>query len=140
MKRALIFSIIALSTLLLASGCCNCRLSRKLIRPLVGTEWQLIQLMAHEVAADGDSYTLTFHSDGTITGVGDCNRLSATYSTNDSRALSIENIGSTRRLCPNFEQENAFVEMLSSVTHYEMDADIMILLSDGTLVAMMKAR
>jgi hypothetical protein len=29
--------------------------------------------------------------------------------------------------------------MLDRVTHYEMDADIMILLSNGTLVGMMKA-
>jgi heat shock protein HslJ len=53
--------------------------------------------------------------------------------------MTIDNLGSTRRLCPNFEQENAFYDMLESVTHYEMDADNMLLLSNGTLVAIMSA-
>ena len=38
-----------------------------------------------------------------------------------------------------FEGLNSFFDMLDRVTHYEMDADIMILLSNGTLVGMMKA-
>lgn len=122
------------------TSCCNCRQSQKQVRPLAGTEWQLIQMMAREVTTKGESYSLVFHSNGTITGMGDCNRLTATYSTSDKRDLNIDNIGSTRRLCENFEQENAFLEMITSVTHYEMDADIMILLSNGRLVGMMKAK
>lgn len=122
------------------SSCCNCRQSQKLVRPLAGTEWQLVQLMGREVVAEGESYTLLLHSDGSITGVGDCNRLTARYTTSERRDLSIDDIGSTRRLCENFERENAFLEMLTSVTHYEMDADIMILLSNGRLVGMMKAK
>jgi heat shock protein HslJ len=96
--------------------------------------------MGREVVAEGESYTLLLHSDGSITGVGDCNRLTARYTTSERRDLSIKDIGSTRRLCENFERENAFLEMLTSVTHYEMDADIMILLSNGRLVGMMKAK
>ena len=59
--------------------------------------------------------------------------------TTPSRSLEINNLGSTRRLCKNFEQENAFMDMLEGVTHYEMDADHMLLLSNGTLVAILKA-
>lgn len=140
MKRAFIFSILTIVTLLLATACCDCRKSRKLVRPLVGTKWQLVQLMAREVSAEGESYTLTFHHDGTLTGIGDCNHLSAKFSTSESRELDIEDIGSTRRLCPNQEQENNFVGMLDEVTHYEMDANYMLLLSNGRLVAIMQAR
>ena len=57
-----------------------------------------------------------------------------------ARALKIENLGSTRRLCPDFETENAYYDMLESVTHYEMDAQNMLLLSNGTLVAIMTAK
>ena len=96
--------------------------------------------MGREVTAEGDSFTLLFHDDGTVTGAGACNRLTATYSTTASRALKIENLVSTRRYCPNFEAENAYYDMLESVTHYEMDADNMLLLSNGTLVAIMHAR
>ena len=137
MKRAILFSL--LISILTLSSCCDCRKSRKLVRPLVGTEWRLVQIMAHDVVAEGDSFTLQFHDNGTMTGVGDCNRLSATFTTNADRVLQIENIGSTRRLCPNQEAENQFVDMLDGVTHYEMDATYMLMLSNGTLVAIFEA-
>ena len=139
MKQAILFSITLVLCALIAVGCCACRQRAKLAKPLVGTEWQLLQIMGREVTAEGDSFPLLFHDDGTVTGAGACNRLTATYSTTTSRALKIENLGSTRRYCPNFEAENAYYDMLESVTHYEMDADNMLLLSNGTLVAIMHA-
>jgi len=96
--------------------------------------------MGSDIKAEGESYTLQLHDDGTVSGQGDCNLLTANYTTNSKRALHIDQIGSTRRLCPNTEMEQAYFEMLDKVTHYEMDRDMMILLSDGTLVAIMKAQ
>ena len=139
MKRATLFSLIILISALAVVGCCDCRKRSKLEKPLVGTEWQLVQLMAKDVVAEEDSFRLTFMSNGTIAGKGDCNVLSATYSMSASRELKISNLGSTRRLCKNYEQENAFMDMLEGVTHYEMDADHMLLLSNGTLVAILRA-
>ena len=107
MKQAILFSITLVLCALIAVGCCACRQRAKLAKPLVGTEWQLLQIMGREVSAEGDSFTLLFHDNGTVTGAGACNRLTATYSTTTSRALKIENLGSTRRYCPNFEAENA---------------------------------
>jgi heat shock protein HslJ len=105
----------------------------------VGTTWQLVQIMAHDITPENDCYTLLLRSNGTLTGKGDCNVFTATYRMTSSRELSISDIGSTRKLCPDFESENAFFDLLETVTHYEMDADIMLLLSNGTLVGMMKA-
>ena len=139
MKRATLFSLIILISALAVVGCCDCRKRSKLEKPLVGTQWQLVQLMAKDVVAEEDSFRLTFMSNGTIAGKGDCNVLSATYSMSASRELKISNLGSTRRLCKNFEQENAFMDMLEGVTHYEMDADHMLFLSNGTLVAILRA-
>ena len=139
MKRATLFSLIILISSLCVVGCCDCRKRSKLEKPLVGTQWQLVQLMAKDVVAEDDSFRLTFMSNGTIAGKGDCNVLSATFQTTPSRSLEINNLGSTRRLCKNFEQENAFMDMLEGVTHYEMDADHMLFLSNGTLVAIFKA-
>lgn len=139
MKRTILFFSTAIFIALLTVGCCNCRQHAKLAKPLVGTEWQLVQIMGRDVQPAGDSFTLLLHADGTITGAGDCNRLTATYTATESRALKIANLGSTRRLCPNFEAENDYYDMLESVTHYEMDAENMLLLSNGTLVAIMKA-
>lgn len=139
MKRATLFSLIILISALAVVGCCDCRKRSKLEKPLVGTQWQLVQLMAKDVVAEEDSFRLTFMSNGTIAGKGDCNVLSATYSMSASRELKISNLGSTRRLCKNYEQENAFMDMLEGVTHYEMDADHMLLLSNGMLVAILRA-
>ena len=139
MKRALLF-LSAIFFIVVAVGCCDCRKRAKLEKPLVGTEWQLVQIMGRDFKAEGDSYTLLLHDNGTVTGQGDCNRLTATYKLTPTRSLSFEELGSTRMLCPNFEMENIFFDMIESVTHYEMDAESMILLSNGTLVAIMRPK
>lgn len=140
MKRTILFSLTLIIMATIAFGCCNCRKAQRSIRALIGTEWQLVQIMAHDVECEDGTYTLLFHDNGMVTGMGDCNHITATFATNAERKLLIENIGTTRRYCPNHEQENAFLDMLEAVTHYEMDGQIMLLLSNGTLVGMMEAR
>ena len=139
MKRTILFSLVMLFSLILAVGCCDCRKRSKLEKPLVGTTWQLVQIMGREVTPSADSYTILFYSNGTASGTGECNRFTATYAVTSSRALTIDNLGSTRRFCENHQAESAFFDMLECVTHYEMDADNMILLSNGTLVGIMHA-
>ena len=139
MKRTILFSLTLIIATLFIAGCCDCRKRSKLEKPLVGTTWQLVQIMAKDVTPTDDCYTIQFRSNGTATGKGDCNVFTATYRMTSSRELSISDIGSTRRYCPDHESENAFFDLLERVTHYEMDADIMLLLSNGTLVGMMKA-
>ena len=139
MKRTILFlATILLTTLMI--GCCDCRKRAKLEKPLVGTEWQLVQIMGREVVATGDSFTLLLHDNGNVTGQGDCNRFTATYVVTPTRALSFADLGSTRRYCENFEAENRYFDMLESVTHYEMDAESMLLLSNGVLVAIMRPK
>lgn len=140
MKRIFLSFAIVITAMTLVVGCCDCSKRSKLEKPLVGTEWQIVQLMGKDITAVEDSYTILFHDNGTATGVGDCNRITATYSISQKRDMKISNLGSTRRLCPNFEQENLYYEVLESVTHYEMDAENMLLLSNGTLVAIMHPR
>ena len=139
MKRTILFSITLLISALMVVGCCDCRKRSKLEKPLVGTTWQLVQIMGKEVKSEGDSYTILFHNNGTATGAGDCNRFTLTYTVDKSRALDIANLGSTRRYCENHVAEGAYYDMLEGVTHYEMDGDNMLLLSNGTLVAIMHA-
>ena len=139
MKRTILFSFALLFSLILAVGCCDCRKRSKLEKPLLGTTWQLIQLMGQEVVAKGDTYTICFSENGTAAGAGDCNRFTLTYTVDKSRALDMDNLGSTRRYCENHVREGAYYDMLEAVTHYEMDGDNMILLSNGTLVGIMHA-
>ena len=139
MKRTILFSLTLLISALMVVGCCDCRKRSKLEKPLVGTTWQLVQIMGKEVKSEGDSYTILFHNNGTATGAGNCNRFTATYAITPSRALTLSNLGSTRRYCENHVAEGAYYDMLEGVTHYEMDGDNMLLLSNGTLVAIMHA-
>ena len=139
MKRTILFSLTLLISALMVVSCCDCRKRSKLEKPLVGTTWQLVQIMGKEVKSEGDSYTILFHNNGTATGAGDCNRFTATYAITPSRALTLSNLGSTRRYCENHVAEGAYYDMLEGVTHYEMDGDNMLLLSNGTLVAIMHA-
>ncbi|MBO7313251.1 MAG: META domain-containing protein, partial [Alistipes sp.] len=69
MKRLFIF-LSAILFILVLVGCCDCRKRAKLEKPLVGTEWQLVQIMGRDVQAEGDSFTLLMHDNGTVTGVG----------------------------------------------------------------------
>ena len=139
MKRAILFFATILLTTL-AIGCCDCRKRAKLEKPLVGTEWQLVQIMGRDFVAEDDAFTLLLHDNGNVTGRGDCNRFTATYVVTPTRALTIADFGSTRRYCENFEVENRYFDMLSGVTHYEMDAESMLLLSNGVLVAIMRPK
>ena len=139
MRRAILFFATILLTALMI-GCCDCRKRAKLEKPLVGTEWQLVQMMGREVAASGDCYTLLLHDNGNVSGQGDCNRFTATYTVTPKRALTFADFGSTRRFCENFELENRYFDVIESVTHYEMDAENMLLLSNGVLVAIMRPK
>lgn len=139
MKRAILFfTTILLTTLMI--GCCDCRKRAKLEKPLVGTEWQLVQIMGRDFVAVGDAFTLLLHDNGNATGQGDCNRFTATYVVTPTRALTFANFGSTRRFCENFEAENRYFDIIGQVTHYEMDAESMLLFSNGVVVAIMRPK
>ncbi|MBQ2784349.1 MAG: META domain-containing protein [Alistipes sp.] len=139
MKRTILFSLVIIIAALVTVGCCDCRKRSKYEKPLVGTTWQLVQIMAKDVAPEGDSYTILFRDNGTASGKGDSNVFTTTYRMTTSRLLEIGELGTTRRYTPHHEAEAAYFDMLEGVTHYEMDADHMLLLSNGTLVGIMKA-
>ena len=138
MKRLTLLILTVMSIAL--TSCCDCRKLRKLEKPLLGTTWQLVQLMARDVEPEADCYTLVLRSDGNLSGKGDSNLFTASYEQTESRELRIGELGTTRRYTPNHQMENAYFDMLQSVTHYEMDAESMILLSNGTLVAIMRPK
>lgn len=125
----------------LLTGCCKCRSYQKRTRrPLVGTEWKLVQLEGRPVTGgQDDSFTLVFAETGDLSGVGSCNRLMGSYKTDDSRALRIGPLGATRMLCPDDTLEQRYFRMLDGVTHYDMDGPMLMLLNDGSLVAVFQA-
>lgn len=125
----------------LAVGCCNCRsYQKKTRRPLVGTQWQLVQLLGEKVVPEEDRFTLIFMAeDNRIAGKGACNRIMGTYSLGEKRAVKIGPLASTMMACPGMEREHVFTGAVESATHYEMDGPMLLLLSEGELKAVFQA-
>lgn len=126
----------------LVAGCCNCRsYQKKTRRPLVGTEWQLVQLDGKPVKPEEGKFTLTLLAEGNrFAGVGACNRLMGKYEATEKGALKIGPVASTMMACPGMEQEDAYTKMLEAITHYDMDGPMLLLLSDGELKAVFQAK
>jgi heat shock protein HslJ len=124
------------------AGCCNCRsLQRKNQRPLVGTEWQLIQLGGVTMQPVEGKYTLQLTGEEQrVAAVGACNQILATYVVDDKQTLRIENPASTRMLCPDAETEAKFVEVLAKTTRYDMDGEMLLLFEQENLLAVFQAK
>lgn len=122
-----------------ATGCCKCDLfQKKYGKPLVGTQWQLVQIEGRDITPS-DNYTIKFASDNTMSGIADCNRLMAKYTATEKGSMAISNVGSTRMACPDMEQEQRFISVLESTTNYKMDGPMLILISDGEMRAIFQA-
>lgn len=124
------------------AGCCNCRsYQKKTNRPLAGTEWQLIQLGGGSVQPVEGKFAMTLDAaEKRVSGIGACNRFSATYEATDKRALTFSPLISTRMACPDMATENKFFKALEQTTHYDMDGPMLLLLGDGELKAVFQAK
>jgi len=140
MTRFMKLAALAALVMLVAS-CCPCRKHRKGDgKPFVGTEWQLVQLNGRAVPVEGDLFTVVFGEDGRLSGLGACNRFMGSYQTTETGGLTVgQNMASTRMFCPDLDREQAFGDVLSGATHYEVDGDMLMLLTDGELRAVLQA-
>lgn len=137
-----IFRLLTLLLLLaVVAGCCNCRSrQRKLQQPLIGTEWQLIQLGDTMVQPVEGQYTMQLlDKEQLLAAVGACNRITATYETDEKQHLHFEAPASTRMICPDAEREVQFIEALAKTTHYDMDGQMLLLFAQEQLLAVFQA-
>lgn len=133
--KKLIIAAIALS----ATACCKCELFQKRYgKPLVGTQWQLAQIEGRDVTPE-NNYTIVFAADNMLSGIAECNRLTARYSVTGEGNMKIMDMGTTRMLCPKEDQERRFIEILNSTTDYKMDGPMLMLISNGELRAVFQA-
>lgn len=141
MKILAKFALVAALAALMAS-CCPCRsYQKKTRRPLVGTEWQLIQLGGKSISPQEGRYNLTLLSEESrVTGIGACNRLMGTFKEGEKRALKIGPLGSTRMACPGMDMEQEYFQALEATTHYDMDGPTLLLLSNGELKAVFQVK
>ena len=53
--------------------------------------------------------------------------------------MKFENMASTKMMCRDIELEDAFNKILAQTTHYEIDGDMLLLLSNGDMQAVLQA-
>lgn len=132
---------LALLAAMILVGCCSaCRQRQKNAKPLKGTEWHLVQFEGKDMVLPSDSFNLVLAEDGSLSGVGACNRLLGRYTVTENHAIYLGEVGTTMMLCPENEQlEARFTKVLGTVTHYDIDGDKLILLQDGVIKVIMQA-
>ncbi len=137
MRTLFVISITALS-LLFMGGCCACRKGANNL-PLKGTEWQVVRMMGRDYSFEKGEFTFSFNDEGIFAGRGACNQMSGGYTTSPTGALKFDGLASTRMMCPDQSLETEFAALLERITHYEVDGNMLLLLSAGELQAVLQA-
>ncbi len=128
---------ITLVTLALAlASCCGCRKNRSSI-PLNGTQWHLIQLAGENIVSD--NYRMTLGADSRVSGVGDCNNFSGTFTREQKQLKIADNLVSTRKMCLNQAREDKFLKMLLAIDSYSIDGNRLVLIKNGDVQAIFEA-
>ena len=124
----------------LAVGCCSsCRWRYKNAKPLEGTVWHLVKIGGESYTFPADEFNIILNENN-LGGRGACNSLLGQYATGDKFALRFSHLGSTKMLCPaNEDLEMKMIQILSQTTHYDIDYDMLMLMREGTILAVFKA-
>lgn len=131
--------IAALSATLMIA-CTPARFSHRSDKLLVGTEWHLVQLRGEDVSFTSDKFNVVFSEDGSLTGIGACNRFTAPYSATKKQRIDIGTIASTRRFCPDIESEQAMFKELDGATSYKITDSTLQLYRGENVCAAFRAK
>lgn len=100
---------------------------------LDGTRWRLRAVYRYrlpDVLIDDSAvthYTLRFGANSTVSGIGDCNQFSGTYTTGLEDTLYMTNLVSTEIGCPDQAGEQAYFDGLSKAIAYQLDSDELLM-------------
>lgn len=133
--------LILLVTAAVVVGCCSpCRSRAKNAKPLEGTVWHLVKVGGESKTLPAESFNLIL-KDNNVGGKAACNSLLGKYATGDKFKLRFSSVGTTMMLCPeNGELEQKFLNILSKVTHYDIDYNMLMLMQNGTILAVFEAQ
>ncbi|MBQ8863513.1 MAG: META domain-containing protein [Rikenellaceae bacterium] len=134
--------LIMAATVIMATSCCPCRKGKSTNAELTGTTWKAITLNIDgtntTISDKAEGYTLII-SEGRVNGQGDCNSYFGNFSSKNGK-ISISGMGSTKAMCPNQEREDKFMQILATANGYSIENDKLMLLRDGSVVAIFKAQ
>ena len=132
--------VLLLAIATLTVGCCSsCRWRYKNAKMLEGTTWHLVKVGGESVVLPAESFNIILNDNG-LGGRGACNSLLGQYATGEKFALRFSALGSTKMLCPENEAlEMQLLHILAQTTHYDIDYDMLMLLNNGTILAVFQA-
>lgn len=101
---------------------------------LIGSDWVLVSLNGAEPLADSE-ITLSFGTDGRVTGSSGCNRYFGAYRLTEGGGLEIGPLAGTRMFCQGAlgEQETRYLEALEATTAYTLDQRLRLFQANGAL-------
>lgn len=119
-------TLIALAFLL--SSCCACRKGSPKISTLEDATWILIEF--NNTPIENSPITLHFNgAEKKIIGTAPCNNFFGGYSLFDAKQnIKIQNIGATRKACPDMDLEMKFTQMLPQVTRVKIEGDHLLMI------------
>ena len=139
MKKFFTLSIMALLVVAVGVGCCACRKGKN-NKSLMGQKWHMVKMMEQELSIKPEQFLFSFEQGGKFAGVAACNTLMGEYQITERGDMKFTNVASTRRMCREAELERQFQEILSRTTHYEIDGDMLMLLSNGEVQVILQAK
>lgn len=129
------FTILTLAAMLVVAGCTTSAATGE----LVGREWKLVWVEEFPTMPAGVATpTLSFGSDGRLSGNTGCNSASAPYTVQGDQ-LSIGALITTKRACiesAGQQLEQAYIRAIEATRRYRIEGGELQLLNDGgTVVA-----
>lgn len=104
---------------------------------VLDTYWTLVSLEGQDVQRPQNTQTafIRFEEGKTsVHGFTGCNRFFGKYELNGQN-LALSGLGSTRMACPDMDQENQLMDILSRVDSYRISGEVLTLYANGTAVA-----
>ena len=102
--------------------------------------WHLVKIGGESFTLPANEFNIILNENG-LGGRGACNSLLGQYATGDKVALRFSHLGSTKMLCPHNEAlETRLTQILAKTTHYDIDYDMLMLMQNGTVLAVFKAQ
>ena len=133
-------SVVFVAALLLSA--CVHNLNEQISTPasLFGDEW-LVEDIAGRGVIDYARTTMTFGTDGQVSGETSCNRYFAGFKVKGTQ-LQIGEVGVTKRACVPavMDQEMRFLNAINAVSSYHIDSAGMLVLSTGSGVSIKASR
>lgn len=151
MKKMQIILALLCATMLAAS-CCPCRKGgNKNHKPLLSTEWRVVQMGGKNITslfAGEELPRMIFSSDHTFGGYGGCNSMGGEYNITPNEApsqkdiagtITFANIRSTKRFCPNDQVEMTLFKTLSEVDAFTIEGNKLFLFDNAELKLVLEA-